>query len=970
MDLSRWPDADALLDEALELPAAQLDSWLERVAARDAALADALARVLRERADESFLAPGGALSGPLAALVHGDATAMEADDVAGVPPSQRLAPGTRFGPYRVVELIGRGGMGEVYRARDMRLERDVALKVLPARWAEDAGRRARFEREARVVASLRHSGIASIHHLEEHEGVMALVLELVEGPTLADRIAESPLDWRDAVVVARSLVDALDAAHQRGIVHRDLKPANIKLPPDGGIKVLDFGLARAFSDEDADVEAGLTTIDGLSGQVMGTPAYMSPEQARGQRVDARTDVWAFGCVLYEMLTGERAFAGETVRTIVSRVLEREPDYTRLPATTPAPLARLLHRCLQKDPRVRLGYIGDAHLELDEAMSPARAGETAGVDVSNRGRHARWRLAAAAAAVVVLAASGWLAWRLVTPSPPARTLRLAVPFARGDVFVPSSVSVLALSPDGSTLVYRLQRQGVTQLYMRRLDSEAAEPLAGTENATGPFFSPDGRWIAFDKDGVLSRRAIAGGPVVAICPAPGGLTGTWTTNDEIIFAAGTSRRLERVSASGGTPTALTTVRTDVGEVSHGLPAMLPGNRAVLFTIFSADTAHVARLNLDTGEITRVVEGRQPGYLPSGHLVFAREGALWVAPYDAASGRMTADPVPAVSPVLESRVAGGGVQYAVASSGTLLYAPARSLAAARALVWLAPGREPTDLPLEPRAISRMTLSHDGTRVAMAMADGRSQDIWIFDIQRGTLSRLTPDAAVDTAPVWSPDGQAIAYRSDQDGGGLFLQPVDGRPTVRLTRVDGPIHTPYDFSPDGRQVLFTEFRSYRDQDVAMVDVATGAVTSLLTDPAAELRPQLSPDGRWIAYQSDESGNYEVYVRPFPDTTGPRWQISSGGGTSPQWMPSGHVLVFDDGAHLRRAVLRVRDGALEPGTPETFITDPPILRDRLGPYLDVAPDGRILAISPNRRPAVEPSPLMVLEGWLPSRAGT
>ncbi len=856
-------------------------------------------------------------------------------------------------------------MGEVYRARDMRLERDVALEVLPAGWAEDAGWRARFEREARLLAALRHPCIASIHHVEEHDGVMALVLELVEGPTLAARLADGPLDRAPAIALARLLIDALDAAHQRGIVHRDLKPANITLPPDGGVKVLGFGLAHALSEDDSDVGTGLTSLDG-PGQRPGTPSYMSPEQAQGHRIDARTDVWSFGAVLFEMLAGRRAFDGESAREVTSKIIEREPDYSQLPADTPPALTRLIARCLQKDARRRLGYIGDAHLDLDEAGAAREAEAAAPREAGARASH--WSIAAMIMGLVAVLGVSYFAWRGSSPAPAGRTLRLAVPIAPGDQFVPSAVSVLALSPDGATLVYRLQRQGVTQLYVRRLDGDQATPLSGTENATGPFFSPDGRWIAFDKDGVLTKRSLAGGPAIAICQAPGGLTGTWTTDDEIIFAAGTSRRLERVSASGGTPTALTTVREASGEISHGMPAILPGNRAVLFTIFTADAATIARLDLQTGEITHVIEGRQPAYLPSGHLVFDRQGALWVAPYDVASGRVTADAAPAVTSVLEARGAGGGAQFAVAPSGTLLYAPARSTTSVRALVWLDPRQGAVDLPLDPRPISRLALSPDGQRVAVAMADGGSQDIWVYDITRETLSRLTPDPAVDTAPVWSPDGQAIAYRSDRDGGGLFLQPLDGRQPTRLTHVSGPIHTPYDFTPDGRHVVFTEFRSYRDQDVGMVDVTTGEVTWLLTDEPAELRPRISSDGAWIAYQSDASGQYEVYVRPFPDTTGPRTQVSSGGGTSPQWVPNGLDLIFDDGEHLRRAVGRMRGGRFEASRPEVYVESPPILRDRLGPHVHVGPDGhRILALSPNRRPAVEPSPLMVLEGWLPAR---
>jgi Tol biopolymer transport system component len=648
------------------------------------------------------------------------------------------------------------------------------------------------------------------------------------------------------------------------------------------------------------------------------------------------------------------------------VMEREPDVHLLPDDTPEPLRRLIRRCLQKDPRKRLGYIGDARLELDEALG-AGIDEQAGLHGSPppaRRRPAWLPLATLGLLTLFAVGAGW--W-VSESAPPARALRLALPLTDGEQFVSSFVAVVALSPDGSTVAYRAQRGGVTQLYVRGLDATEATAIPGSENATGPFFSPDGAWLAFDRDGALMKVSFAGGPAIRITDAPGGLSGVWADDGTIYFSAGTARVIQHVPAGGGMPTSLTTVRTADGEISHATPALLPGGRSLLFTIHRTDGARVARLDLGTGAITPLLEGKQPYYLPSGHLVFAREGALWVAPFDARRGVVTAEPRPAVPSVLDAGGLNGGAQFALAPTGALLYAPAHRGGSARTLLWYDRDGSVSELPLEPRAISRLSLSRDGTRAALSVAGEGGQDIWVYDLTRDALSRVTSHPDVDTAPVWSPDGRAVVYRSHRDGGGLFLQQVDPPGEARrLTRPDGPIHTPYDFTGDGRAVLFTEFRSYPDQDIGMVDVTTGEVTWLLSDPAAEMRPRLSPDGRWLAYASDESDRFEVYVRPFPDVQTRRWQISSGGGVSPQWSRDGRELWFDDGEALNVMPVVVGRDGLQPSRPRPLLAASDMYRDRLGPSYELAPDGRrILTFSRNRQPQERPSPLMILEGWLP-----
>ncbi|HUE84617.1 MAG TPA: protein kinase, partial [Vicinamibacterales bacterium] len=561
LDFSKWPGADDILDAALALRPEQRVSYVRR-SVSDSELARALEVVLAEATQaDRFLAPAGAWSGPLASELQ--------RGVEEAPPA--LAPGFWVEHYEVVEAIGRGGMGEVYRARDTRLGRDVALKVLPVRYARDAERQARFKREARVLASLNHPGIAGIYGVAEAENVEALVLELVEGPTLAEvvRGGAQPLD--EVLAIARQIVDALAVAHARGILHRDLKPANIKVAPPATIKILDFGLARVLASVDQP-DAHPDVTNPSANVLLGTASYMSPEQARGRPVDERADIWAFGCVLFEMLTGTRAFAGDSVTDVLAAVIEREPAFSLLPATTPEPVRRLLRRCLDKNPDRRLGFIGDARLELEDATAPAL--ET--VDTPPRTPRAA---GAIVLGLTLFAAAAGAAWyfgqqRAVAP----QVSRLVMPLPSGDVPVAGYQPVAALAPDGRTVVYRARRGGTTQLFRRDLHALDAAPIPGTEDATGPFFSPDGRWLAFDSDGVLKRVAISGGTPVVICNAPGGVTGAWLDDDTIVIATNTTRVLQRVPASGGTPEALTSLDTSRGDTLHLLPQALPGGRNV--------------------------------------------------------------------------------------------------------------------------------------------------------------------------------------------------------------------------------------------------------------------------------------------------------------------------------------------------------------------------------------------------------
>jgi serine/threonine-protein kinase len=949
MDLRRWPQADELIERALALPARDRVAFVRDAAGDDLALQDALLAILRETdAEDRFLAPGGALTGPVFVDLQqqltepGGESAFEAGDT--------------IGPYRIIDQIGRGGMGEVYRGLDTSLGREVALKVLPERLAADPLRLARFEREARLLASLDHPNVAALHGVERTPQGMALVLELVEGPTLAARIAHGALPMDRTLELAVQIADALDAAHERGIVHRDLKPANVKIAPDGTVRVLDFGLAKALEPANAADAAspGLTTVEGHAQAVMGTPAYMSPEQVRGEPADRRTDVWAFGCVLYEMLTGVRAFSGETTAEIFARVLEREPDLSRLPASAPPSLRRLLRRSFVKNPRRRLGAVSDARLDLEDALAELR--DTPAGQPRSGGA---WRLGLAGGlALLVVAALLFFAARAPSPRP---VTRLAVPIPAPDRLIAGRFPDVAISPDGRLVAYRaVGRDGVERIYRRALDEQAPAPIPGTEQGTSPFFSPDGRWIGFERDGKLMKVALAGGPPVVLVDAPGGVTAHWGQDGAIHFASGTTRILQRVPEGGGTIAAVTKLESPE-ETAQAFPHLLPDRRTLLFTSWKGDAPEIVAFDAVSGVRRTLTAGRQPTYLAGGHLVFVRDGSLWAASFDERAAALEGEPVPLVA-AIEASTVSGNAQYAISASGSLVYVPRGQSLPIRSLTWVDRSGREEPVPLEPRSFNRFSLSPDGARIAVSIAEQDSIDLWVYALDRGTLTRLTFDRAADTAPVWSPDSRAIVFRSEREGGGLFVASPDGAGGVRrLTQPSGPIHTPYSFTPDGRSLLFTEFRSYRDQGIGIVPMEGSAPARLILDePFAELRPQVSPDGRWLAYQSDESGRFEVFVRPFPNVGARRWQISRDGGTSPMWNPTGQELFYEAGGMLQRVAVTATGSF---GVAER-ITHLPASSDTLGPVYSVSPDARrFLVMKPGERQA-SGLVLMLVDNWV------
>ena len=845
-----------------------------------------------------------------------------------------------LGPYRIVGKLGEGGMGEVYRATDTNLKRQVAIKVLPPSVAADADRLARFQREAEVLASLSHPNIAAIYGLERAAGQTALVMELVEGPTLAARIAQGPLSIDDAVAIAKQIADALDAAHEQGIVHRDLKPANIKVKPDGGVKVLDFGLAKAIEPATAfraSAWQGSGGVPGPSmsptittpamtraGVILGSAAYMSPEQARGQRVDKRTDIWAFGCVLYEMLAGRSAFAADDVVATLAAVVKDQPDWTALPAETPAPLGRLLRGLLEKDPPRRLRDMGDVRLELDALdspralSSPVRAGSKA------------WRsVGAGLAGLLAGAIAVWMAAPRRAGTVPAPVLRVSVRLPPDQRIVTTGVAFvqIAISPDGTRLVYHANRR----LYLRSLDSAESTALPNTEEGDAPFFSADGQSIGFEQNGKLVKLGLAGGTPVLLADVGTFAGARWGADNAIVFADA-ARGVFRVDSAGGTPVRL--AAPDRGELL-ALPEVLPGGEWLLYSAANATLTEFRTIaqSLKTGQRRVLVKDGGSRYLATGHLLLIRRTGLSFAPFDAARAELT-------GPALAVPMGIGDGLGDVSQNGHVVFTNVQP-DARRTALWLTRDGKPTRLPLEPGPYRLPRLSPDATRLAVARSDPRDNksDIWLYDVDGSSATRLTFDGQ-STGPVWTSDGRRLAFSGH--GPQLFVRDADGTGRPRPLGASGLIRYPYLWFDGNAKLMFTELHETA-LDIGVVDTADGGKERLLlSSPASETRPDVSPDGHWLAYTSNESGRDEIYVRPLADVEAGKWQVSTGGGHSPLWLAGGRELVFRAPGHVLSVVIR-------PGATFRFDAPRPLFDDAYvndtgGRSYDVSRDGRFLML--------------------------
>jgi Tol biopolymer transport system component len=904
-----------------------------------------------------------------------------------------LTPGTRLGTYEIVAPLGAGGMGEVYRATDTSLGREVAVKVLPDAVAADEGRVARFEREARTLATLNHPHIAQVYGLERSGTTPALVMELVEGPTLADRIARGPVPMEEALAIATQIAEAREAAHARGIVHRDLKPANVKVRPDGTVKVLDFGLAKALGPADGgssmsgglDLTASPTlTTPAMTqmGLVLGTAAYMAPEQARGQAVDRRADIWAFGCVLYEMLTGRRAFDADDVSMTLAEVLKTDPDLTALPAATPEPVRRLLRRCLQKNPAHRLHDIADARLEIADATSePEVAASTSSAPVAARRDWLAWSVAAAL--LLALAGVGWFA--VSRPADEVRALRLAIQLPEGlelalsaQTGVPTS---LLVSPDGRRLaVIARDANGQDTILVRGLDSPTFQPLTGTEGVTSMFWSPDSGSLAFMARNTLRRISVSGGPPVTIASISGTFGGgTWGRNGTIVFSVneGGVYPLKRVPDGGGEP------QTLAGMLPLGIrPWFLPDGEHMLFTGAATDEAFGAAgiplyvAGLDGSEPIRLgMSGSSNVQYAQGHILFLRDGTLMAWPFDAGRLETTGDPFP----VAENVEGQGSVPpyglFSVSSDGLLVYRSGGTPSGDASLTWFDRAGTPIDTIGRPASYVSVELSPDDRQAAVAVgASADAVDLWLIDLMRGVDSRLTFGAGPELYPVWSPDGRRIVFggagASSLD---LFEKSSDGTGTETPLLDDDLNTVPMDWSGD--RLLYAVAGS-GSPDLHLMSVSGDVEPYALLDSEFQEGPaRLSPDGGWVAYASNEAGGdtTAVYVARVTGVAGERARgkvrVSAGPGTMPRWRGDGRELFYYDPD--RDALMAVEVD----GSGETFnagVAQPlfefgrRLVRTDQGLYAyEVTSDGeRILAILSGTEAREAASPVTVIVNWL------
>ncbi|HEX2455648.1 MAG TPA: protein kinase [Vicinamibacterales bacterium] len=843
-----------------------------------------------------------------------------------------LTTGTRLNQYEVTAQLGAGGMGEVYCARDTRLQRNVAIKILPSLFATDAERLTRFEREAQVLASLNHPHIAQIYGVEESAGVLALVMELVDGPTLAELIAAAGgISVEDALDVATQISEALEAAHDQGIIHRDLKPANVKVRPDGVVKVLDFGLAKAMgvgamSGAAAEMIENSPTFTSPAvtqfGVILGTAAYMAPEQARGKIIDRRVDIWAFGCVLYEMLTGSRPFAGETVTDVLSAIVSREPDWNALPAGVPASVARLLRRCLEKDPRKRLRDIGEARLVLETPHASHEDASRSARDATIA-RSRGWAIPSLMAVALLTLASGYLVVTRARQQP-------SVPgtITRFDMYPPDASAALtlvfrpavALSANGRTAAFVAAAGGIDRVYVRTRSDAVARVIPGSERGTGPALSPDGKWVAFFAGGAI-RKAPIDGEAATIGTARDVRGISWSDDGTLFLTADAAAPLVSMPAAGGQQRPVTTLAA--GERTHRWPEVLPGGRSVLFTVGtmaspdSYDGGNIDAVMVQTGERRVVIRGAAMArYCGDGRLLYSKGGGLFSIAFDPDRLTTSGEPVQVI-PAVARDASTGAAHFSCASDGTLAFVPGTSLSELRDLVWVdAPGQ--TELAKLPAGRHQeVRISPDGRRAALLGGTSGNGDVWIYEFAAGTFNRLT-FTGTNAAPTWSPDGLTVYYSSfdaARTESTLMKKPADGsRDAVAVAKTPGRSYIAW-VDPKETSAIVDVVNPASDRgDILRVTFGTSAPPErLVGTPSNEYAGAVSPGGNWLAYESDDTGRPEIYVREL-EGSGVRWQVTSEGGEEPHWSSDGRQLFY-------RSANRLMAVPLEPG--RTFRHGPP-----------------------------------------------
>jgi eukaryotic-like serine/threonine-protein kinase len=893
-----------------------------------------------------------------------------------------ILPGQRLGPYEILAPAGAGGMGEIYRAKDTRLGRTVAIKVLPAHLADDPERRERFEREARAIASLNHPHICTLYDIGHQDGIDFLVLEYLEGETLAQRLLKGPPPIEQVLQYAIEIADALDKAHRKGVTHRDLKPANIMLTKSG-TKLLDFGLAK-LKQEVAPANVSISELptanDALTAQgtIVGTLHYIAPEQLEGKEVDARTDIFAFGAVMYEMATGKRAFEGKSQASVISAIISSDPPLmSSLQPMTPPALDRVVKRCLAKEPDERCQSAKDLTDELKwiaEGSSQVTLAPTA-TAIGNRSLGRGALILGLGALLLVAAVASLATWNL-KPSPSLQPVtRTVINLPPGQQLAGLDFGpALALSPDGTYLAYVARQGGTQQIYLRAMDSLEAKPIPGTEGAVNPLFSPDGKWVGFFAGGMLRKVSASGGAALPLGDAAFPRGASWGSRGMIAFVPTNISALQQVPEAGGAPQPLT--RLENGEFGQRWPEVLPGGKAVLFvagtTAINWNNAKVVVQSVGTRERQDLIQGgTQPRYAPSGHLVYARGGNLMAAPFDSQRLTVTGAAVPVVEGVLQSP-SSGAAQFSFSATGTLAYVSGGIQGAQSRLVWVSRNGVEQPLPAAARAYLFPRLSPDGRRVAVTIAEQETQT-WLYDLPRETLTRFTFEGNVNANPSWTPDGKRAAFLSNKEGPpNLFWQLADGSGGLERLTSSQYTQAPSSWSPDGQLLAFVEANPTTGIDIWVLRMgdpsagsgqvpspSSGQVPSagsgqvrkaqpFLQTPFNETTPRFSPDGHWLAYISDESGRFEVYVQPYPGPGG-KWQISTEGGTEPVWNPNGRELFYRSGDKIMAAEITTQP-SFSVGKPKALFEGPYQPTPATLTNYDVSPDGqRFLMLKPSEQ---------------------
>ena len=897
-----------------------------------------------------------------------------------------LNAGAKLGPYEIIGAIGAGGMGEVYRARDTRLNRIVAIKVLPAHLADRTESRERFEREARTIASLNHPHICILHDIGQQDGIDYLVMEYLEGETLAQRLKKGPLPIQQVLQYAIEIADGLDKAHRKGITHRDLKPGNIMLTKSGA-KLLDFGLAKLKQEvAPATPESQLATMqDAITGEgtILGTLQYMAPEQVEAKEADARTDIFAFGVVVYEMATGKKAFEGKSRASLMAKILETDPPpMTSLTPMAPPALDRLVKKCLAKDREDRWQSARDL---TDELKWIAEQGsQTAVPAAAAKGFKAFGRRALMlnlGTFLFGLAIAGVAIWNLksVPPAPrPVSRFMITLPPGQ-QLVVPLSGPAVALSPDGTHLAY-VARQGlVQQVYLRALDNLEVRPIPGSEGATGgnsftePFFSPDSQWVGFFAGGKLKKAAVGGGPALVVCDSPFSNGGSWGSQGMIAFSPPGAGTLLQVSDGGGAPQRLT--RLAKGESLHGWPNFLPGSKSLLFVVSGGGNnwinGQIAVQLVGSGEHRNLIQGGMyPRYAPSGHLVYVQGATLMAAPFDLQRLALTGSAVPLVDGVQQS-VADGNAQYAISDTGSLVYLSGGVQSQQLKLVWVNRNGVEQSLAAPARAYVNPRISPDGRRIVVGITEQERQ-LWLYDLPRETLTRFTFQGDNNTAPFWTPDGRRIVFISNKEGPrNLFWQLADGSGGLERLTTSEFVQIPGSWSPDGQLLAFSEVNAATGYDIWVLPMNGSSAGSgqirkgqiFLQTKFNEAAPQFSPDGHWLAYVSDESGRKEIYVQPYPGPGG-KWQISTEGGAEPLWNRNGRELFYRNGTKVMAVEITTKPG-FSPGTPKMlFEGQYQTLPTISTPNYDVSPDGqRFLMLKPTEQELTATTQINVVLNW-------